>query len=52
MQEMSMIKNIFPKREAKLQKSDIYIWNDSRRVMIIWGIPRKGNPVRMVWYSY
>ena len=49
---ISMIENVFYFRKTKLQKSDVYVQYDSWRVVIIWEIPGKDNPVRMVWNPY
>ena len=49
---ISMIENVFYFRKTKLQKSDVYVQYDFWRVVIIWEISGKDNPVRMVWNPY
>ena len=47
-----MIKNVFAKWKMKRWKSDIYIYNDSRRVICWIRFSSKDKPVWMIGYAY
>ena len=45
---ITMIKNVFAKKEAERIEMNIDIRDDSWKIVIIWRVPCKSNPIRII----
>ena len=47
-----MIKNVFAKKEAKKIETNVDIRDDSWKIIVVWRVPCKSNPIRVITGVY